>query len=224
MVNEYYSITENCECELVEKKYLKDYIEYNGEDITQLKSIKATYNDGFNFELVDSDACVSNQIICTPATEETKTLGNIPLGEFNPGDEYVCTVGKEESYNFFVLNNNDGMITLLSSWNIGNTVNWASDINNNYGPIASLNYLNELTFNWEIIPITNYIYKNNNGYKKLQIDNGITKIADINNEKKVINGISKARLVTLDELLLSASKVNRNLTQENLNKYDVIKF
>jgi len=94
-----------------------------------------------------------------------------------------------------------------------------SDINNNYGPIASLNYLNELTSNWEIIPITNYIYKNNNGYKKLQIDSGITKITDINNEKKVINGISKARLVTIDELLLSASKINPNLTQENLNKY-----
>lgn len=49
-----YCITLN---ELIEKDYLKNTIQYNNQDITNTKVMKVTYDNGFNYELVNKEAC-----------------------------------------------------------------------------------------------------------------------------------------------------------------------
>lgn len=44
--------------ELTGEGYLKSPINVNDIDITDLKSVQVTYNEGFNFELVDKNSCI----------------------------------------------------------------------------------------------------------------------------------------------------------------------
>ena len=59
-----------------------------------------------------------NRTICTAATESTKTVGNVPSGNFTPGDEYICEVKSGVKYNFFVLSTNGDNINLILDRNI----------------------------------------------------------------------------------------------------------
>ena len=59
-----------------------------------------------------------NRTICTAVTEETKTVGNVPTGNFTPGDEYICEVKSGVKYNFFVLGTNGDNINLILDRNI----------------------------------------------------------------------------------------------------------
>ena len=43
--------------ELIEKDYLKNTIQYNNQDITNTKVMKVTYDNGFNYELVNKKDC-----------------------------------------------------------------------------------------------------------------------------------------------------------------------
>ena len=81
--NNYYCISVK---ELVENNYLKAGIELSGKDITNNKQIEIDIHEN-NIELVDE--CEENKVICSAVTEENKTNGNIPSGEYNAGDEYI---------------------------------------------------------------------------------------------------------------------------------------
>ena len=64
----YKKIDDNKYCvrikKLVNDDYLKGKIEYDGEDITNTKSLQVTYNQGFNFELVDNSLCTGDIMGC----------------------------------------------------------------------------------------------------------------------------------------------------------------
>ena len=64
--SEFYEIYGNTYCipltELVELNYLKENIEYEGKDITDTKSVKISYTDKYNYEIVDNDTCTKKLI------------------------------------------------------------------------------------------------------------------------------------------------------------------
>lgn len=64
--------------ELIEKKYLKDYVEYSGEDITNTKGLIVKYNDGFEYELIDlyNGRCTLGTYIKKIYSETTTTTVN----------------------------------------------------------------------------------------------------------------------------------------------------
>lgn len=64
---------------------------------------------------------VQNEIysICKGVNSSNKTeYGNIPTGEYNPGDEYICKVNDENSYHFYVLSVDDNNVNLILDHNI----------------------------------------------------------------------------------------------------------
>jgi len=87
---------------MVEKGYLEKSINYNGESIINSKSIQVRYNDGFTYELVDNESCIEDRY-CRPVTEETKTTGKVPTGDFLVSEEYKCDVNPYTTYTFFVV-------------------------------------------------------------------------------------------------------------------------
>lgn len=56
--------------------------------------------------------------ICTAVTEDTKTTGNIPEGNYLPGDEYICKVKKNTEYHFFVISTEGDNVSLIMDRNI----------------------------------------------------------------------------------------------------------
>lgn len=56
--------------------------------------------------------------LCQAATAETVTTGNIPTGEYNNGDEYICEVEDDVFYHFFVISRNDDSVNLIMDRNI----------------------------------------------------------------------------------------------------------
>lgn len=105
---EYYKkIDDNKYCikisKLVKKDYLEDKVEYNNQDITNTKSVQVTYNQGFSFELVDNEDCIGDSIGCTVVSGDGTNIG----------DEIECA-----NENFYVINNNNGVISMLSKYNL----------------------------------------------------------------------------------------------------------
>ena len=111
-------------------------------------------------------------------TAENKTIaGNIPQGNYEPGDEYIIDVDGKHEYHFYILSVEGDKVNLIMSRNICSdgtlatadnkcTVAWVSKSdyeaasgegtygdfgNNNKGPITGLNYLYEATKNWSNI-------------------------------------------------------------------------
>ena len=133
------------------------------------------YNYGTKEESVFSD-------ICTPVTEATKTSGNVPKGNFEIGDEYICEVKNGTSYTFFILSKNGNNVNLILDSNIAangipeslngraDGVEWISDEDygcgengswcalKDKGPITAINFLNSATSTWTNIPPLNEIY------------------------------------------------------------------
>ena len=64
------------------------------------------------------EGCQNIGKLCVAVTAETKTTGNVPGGKYNPGDEYICYVGPEKSYRFFVLKKDGSNIYLIMESNI----------------------------------------------------------------------------------------------------------
>jgi len=108
-------------------------------------------------------------------TAENKTIaGNIPQGNYEPGDEYIINVDGEHEYHFYVLSTEGDKVDLIMSKNICSDgtyatstnkclVAWVSKVDynddtnygnygiNNKGPITAMNYLHEATKNWNNI-------------------------------------------------------------------------
>lgn len=93
-------------------------------------NVKAAGQDGIDgktptIEISDDDYWVINGVktnvdagkrsICKAVTTSTKTTGNVPEGNFEAGDEYICKVKEGLSYRFFVLNKdeNAGKVNLI---------------------------------------------------------------------------------------------------------------
>ena len=73
----------------------------------------------------------STEVLCK--AETATTIGNMPSGSFNYGDEYICNLGdKDDSKNltFFVLDKTDTEVSLIMNKNLGNTVKWSDDGSN----------------------------------------------------------------------------------------------
>lgn len=75
--------------------------------------------------------------ICKGVTEDTKTTGNVPKGEYEPGDEYICEVGPNKKYRFFVLSKDDDNVNLIMDSNItasGEAIK-SDDVIEGYSPL-----------------------------------------------------------------------------------------
>ena len=113
--------------------------------------------------------------ICTEVTEETKTTGNVPTGEYNVGDEYVCDVDGTNKYHFFVLSsegnnvnlildrtiNNEGQISTSSSNSLTAWLSTTEGSQASDGPITAFNFLSNSTTTWNNITSIsiNYTYE-----------------------------------------------------------------
>ena len=139
---------------------------------------------------------------------------------FNPGDG-------DRKWN--VIDEDGTTVTLMNVRNFIDSIAWYNGgDDNNYGPITVLNYLNTLTTSWtNVDPIKNYSYINNisgthkpYGYQKIEIKDGKTRLT--HKDGKIITeveGTTKARLLSIEEIFEIGSKININLTQENLRSY-----
>ena len=60
---------------------------------------------------------------CLPICSSVKipTIGNIPNGNYEPGDEYVCDVNNKDSYNFIVVNSTDTTVSLVMTTTLAET-------------------------------------------------------------------------------------------------------
>lgn len=121
---------------------------------------------------------------CEAVTDSA--TGNIPKGEYIPGDEYICEVKKGTKYTFFVLSiNEDNTINLILDRNIYynkllNTSNLSSSKNGankkekglirwggySNGPFNVMDYVYYATKNWNYVPNIHVDYNtllNNDG-------------------------------------------------------------
>ena len=97
----------------------------------------------------------------TKATASTKTTGNVPEGNYTPGDEYIIHIGGEDRI-FFVLGINSqdsSKVDLIMNQNIGDPVEWGyvrcsgtTSIVCIYGPYIAEAYLSSQTLDWEVSP------------------------------------------------------------------------
>lgn len=103
--------------------------------------------------------------LCKAVT--TATTGNVPSGNLDYGDEYICDLGDtDDSKNltFFVLDKTDTEVSLIMNQNLGSTIQWISKEdyvaaggtetdygsygNNNKGPLTAMKTLKERTLTW----------------------------------------------------------------------------
>lgn len=121
-----------------------------------------------------------DDILCYSATESTKTTGNVPQGNFDYGDEYVCELGDEIKNVFFVIESNENTVSLIMNANIGKDgkavtsssnneyVAWANSSSSNV--IIAQNTLLERTSLWTkikksqiVLPTRNQLYTASGG-------------------------------------------------------------
>ncbi|MBQ9071655.1 MAG: prepilin-type N-terminal cleavage/methylation domain-containing protein [Bacilli bacterium] len=102
---------------LTKEGYLKSPINVNDTDITNLKTVQVTYNDGFEYELKNNKECEAILKTICIAVNSSKA------GSTEIGTEYTCQVSSVESHNFYVLSTNtDGSVNLLMSENLVDNV------------------------------------------------------------------------------------------------------
>ena len=133
--------------------------------------VRITKTDyGYEYEYIEtgkSFVCT----VCEAATDSTLTSGNIPKGNYTPGDEYICEVKEDTKHHFFILSTEEDKINLIMDSNINNEglavkgdednlgiVGWCDDeskckdVSGNFtnvnGPIVALEYLSNATHDW----------------------------------------------------------------------------
>ena len=169
--------------------------------------------------------------------DTTKTVGNIPKGEFALGDEYICEVKKGVSYHFYVLSTTENKVNLILDGNLNSegvikdpnitytdlgTVEWISlndyDLKEgeefgatgktNKGPITAVNKLYDLTKSWNNIPNMVINYTDSgNNYGMIKTIDKITTISNIDEEELKTYKNLKARLPLTKELTDSGCKM-----------------
>ena len=142
-----------------------------GVEDFKVGSKSLTYENG---KIKEGESSAS-KTICKAVT--TATTGNVPTGNFNYGDEYICDVGDDTEKIFFVLENSEDNVSLIMNANVGidgkavtssstnlSTVSWVTKedyiaaggtesdwnryIRTNKGPITVTNALKEYTSAW----------------------------------------------------------------------------
>jgi len=154
-------------------------------------------------------------------TADNKTLaGNIPQGNYEPGDEYIINVDGTNEYHFYVLSTEGDKVSLIMSRNICNDGNLATDTNtcfvswvtqNDYetaqgvndfdrqsttkGPITAMNYIYEATKNWTNIENVKMNYADGEGgYGRIVTTENTTRITMKDETETVGYENLKARL------------------------------
>lgn len=196
------------------------------EKVTNLKMGNYYINTNIDGEIVKTEEPAT---ICDPVTNATKTTGNVPSGNFIPGDEYVCQVNESSSYHFFVLSKEGDKVNLILDRNVnskgglatnkvpdnsvwlslddyilsgGTKESWnASNANNTKGPITAMNFLVNATKEWTNIPniIMNYTDEGEN-YGKIVTINNNTVIMDKNGNISSSYESMKSRMPKRSEL------------------------
>ena len=103
---------------LIEEKHLeKGILDAANVDSTD-KVVKVTVTDDYDYEIVNNNQCQNDIKICHAVTEATKTTGNVPQGNYEVGDEYICMVKPTAYYHFFVLSKDGDNVNLILDRNI----------------------------------------------------------------------------------------------------------
>jgi len=208
---------------LIENDYIEDKSVksiYNNENLEG--SVEITYRleeydykyreNSCNYEYTAIDQ------ICTAVTNDTKTTGNIPEGNYLPGDEYICKVKNNTKYHFFVVSTENDKVNLIMERNVYynslNNTTGLADSNNpglvawygaaedhSYGPITAMNYLHHATKDWDNIPniIMNYADEN----------------LDYVTQEKGTNGYDSIKTTGIETVIISENRVE-TLKMENL--------
>jgi prepilin-type N-terminal cleavage/methylation domain-containing protein len=169
---------------------IEKYIEYNGEKVDC--EIKNLNSDGTVFLkdcTVDTEEVsgytFGNKSICIGVTNEYRTTGNVPQGNFVPGDEYLCEVKPGVEYNFFVVSTQGDNVSLLLDSNISSTgtnksnaqFGWQMSKLNADGPKDAFDALYNATKTWTNIRdlVVDYIDENKK-YGSIKSSGDITTI------------------------------------------------
>ena len=143
--------------EIVDQKYLSDSIfdSVSGSKIDSNTFVKVInyYNvdkERYDFKYDISNECTEQEYVCVPATEKTVTVGNVPEGNYEAGDEYICQVSNDERYHFFLLKKQgNDTVKLLMDENLGSTVAWyGAARDNSKGPLTVTTALADRTSEW----------------------------------------------------------------------------
>ena len=124
--------------EIVDQKYLSDSIfdSVSGSKIDSNTFVKVInyYNvnkERYDFKYDISNECTEKEYVCIPATEQTVTVGNVPEGNYEAGDEYICQVSNNEAHSFFVLKKENGdNLKLIMNKNLEGKVKWCKSGDN----------------------------------------------------------------------------------------------
>lgn len=189
-----YETDEFSECVSVERLLEKGYID--ATEILDPKTNKSitgsvliSYSSNKYSYKYQEDSCK----YCEPVDDSTKTTGNVPSGNYEQGDEYICEVKSGVKYHFFVLSVEENNVNLILNRNIYyNAVSDTSMLtDNNYkgyvsfisredynddekfdnpdenkadkGPITAMKYLYNATKNWYNIPNIYINYEDEGG-------------------------------------------------------------
>ena len=71
-------------------------------------------------------------------------------GQFKAGDSYYCyyNVKEEKSYKFYVLNEQNDIVTLILEKNLGDNVAWNNEASTSSGPVSLNSHLKMMTREW----------------------------------------------------------------------------
>jgi prepilin-type N-terminal cleavage/methylation domain-containing protein len=207
---------------LIEYQYLESIREL--DNYTRYsKSVKVTYDNGYKYEIIDTDNCFACKLVKDSDENDSLSIG----------DKYQCKVkddmeeGFEDGYYFYVLGtNNDGTINLIMERNIyydetndvgmvatnnGEVAWYSTEVNNSYGPVTAMYYLHNATKDWSNIPNMVMNYEDENidsstqkkgatGYGSIKTTENITIISSKTDEQTGRIENLKARMPRYDEV------------------------
>ena len=204
--------------ELVEENLIDSPVKYgDSENIENTSSVRVTYSNKWNYEIVNKSACTSNtEFTCARTNSSNVTKGYVPKGKYEIGDEYICKVNASTSYHFYILSVNGNKVSLIADRNldsdgtlvagITNAEGWSSSTS---GPIKVYEFFESHLTSWTNIPVItrlNFIDQNKNnsyGYKGINVYNlnnsYITSIYDKSNQFVEYSNV-KARLPMYNEM------------------------
>ena len=196
---------------LIENDYIEENELINPKDYNKmLGSVKIRYESGiytYNYKDTECNSSDYDSIlksICKPVTEKTKTTGNVPQGNYLPGDEYICEVKPDTKYRFFVLstNNKAGEIITsdsedkeITSINLIMNRNVYYDEDNDVGDVA--NQINTGLVAW--VSKENYNDDTNYGTYGNNSKGPITSMNYLNNATKDWSNVPNLNLTYNDE-------------------------
>ena len=136
--------------DLVDNKNLKKPVKYKDKkDITNYMTVKVTYNDGFDYEIVNNEDCI-------PTPSKTYQNGEIVYFNVDTGEQcndYTETQSntgvKNGCMKFYAFNDDGGdTLNLILDHNTTATVAWNTSGSNTSGPKELIEQLKTDTLSW----------------------------------------------------------------------------